>query len=381
MATWRKGRLTRRLREEWLLLILLLACPALLALQPLPVTARLATLQQLIHWETLATLAGLMVLSRGLEDSGYLFRAGRWLLARTGSERGLATALVLFSAALSAVVTNDVALFIVVPLTLGLSASIVLPVGRLIIFEALAVNAGSTLSPIGNPQNLYLWQSAGVSFLEFGLAMAPLGLGLVLMLLLAIPLAFTASAITVSERLPSPPRQRALLLLSLGLYPPLLIAAESGQILPATALIVLLYLGVARAVLRNVDWALLAVFALMFIDLGLVGELPPVVAWVQAAEGLPGGLLTTGILLSQLISNVPAAIFLAGFSEDWRTLAWAVNVGGFGLAIGSLANLIALRLAREPGLWVAFHRWSLPALAGGWLLAALTLRAGGSGLA
>jgi Na+/H+ antiporter NhaD/arsenite permease-like protein len=373
--------IARHLRQEWLLLILLLALPALLALQPLPVRTGMTTLPALVHWETLATLAGLMVLSRGLEDSGYLFRAGRWLLARMHSERSLAFALVLFSAGLAAVITNDVALFIVVPLTLGLSASAALPVGRLVVFEALAVNAGSTLSPVGNPQNLFLWQTAGVSFLEFCVAMAPLGLGLILMLVLAIPIAFTGRGITVSERLLPPPRQRALLLLSLCLYPALLIAVEAGQSLAATGLILLLYLGLARGVLRNIDWPLLAVFALMFVDLGLLGALPAVAAGVRIAEELPGGLLTLGILLSQLISNVPATLFLAGFSDDWRTLAWAVSVGGFGLAIGSLANVIALRLAREPGLWVDFHRWSLPALAGGWVVAALSLRASGSGLA
>ena len=62
------------------------------------------------------------------------------------------------------------------------------------------------------------------------------------------------------------------------------------------------------------------------------------------------------------MSNVPAAIFLAPFTDDWRGLAWGVSVGGFGLAIGSLANLIALRLARQPGLWLEFHLWSVPML-------------------
>ena len=81
-----------------------------------------------------------------------------------------------------------------------------------------------------------------------------------------------------------------------------------------------------------------------------------------------GGLFTAAVLLSQLISNVPAAILLAEFSSDWRLLAWGVNVGGFGLAIGSLANLIALRLAGEPGLWLRFHVWSIPVLLLSWLL-------------
>jgi len=362
-------RLHERLREEWLLAMLLAALPVLLWLTPGSASQTAVRLPELVHWDTLAALAGLMVLSRGLQESGYLFTAGRWLLGRVHSERMLAAVLVVFSAALSAVVTNDVALFIVVPLTLGLSSAARLPVGRLVIFEALAVNAGSALSPVGNPQNLYLWQSAGVPFLEFGLAMAPLAGGLMLALLAAIPLGFAGRRICFTENLPGLPLQRGLLWLTLILYPVLLVCAESGWSLPGAGVVIALYLVAARSVLRGVDWALLWVFALMFVDLGLLAGLPAVAALAAGLDQAPGGVLTAGIVLSQLISNVPAAIFLAGFTDDWRMLAWAVSVGGFGLAIGSMANLIALRLAREPGLWWAFHRWSVPALAAGWLIA------------
>src|SRR5690554_6797570 len=72
--------------------------------------------------------------------------------------------------------------------------------------------------------------------------------------------------------------------------------------------------------------------------------------------------MTASVVVSQFISNVPATILLASFTDDWQALAWGVSVGGFGLAIGSLANLIALRLARVEGLWREFHLWSLPAL-------------------
>ena len=357
------------LREEWLLATLLAALPLLMWLAPGTPAAVLPGLPALVDWNTLAALTGLMVLSRGLEDSGYLFAAGRWLLGRVHSERALAAALVGFSAVLSTVVTNDVALFIVVPLTLGLSSVARLPVGRLVIFEALAVNAGSSLSPVGNPQNLFLWQSAGVSFLEFGLAMAPLAGALMAALFAAIPFGFAGGRIDVAEHLPGLPLRRGLLWLSLLLYPAFLACAELDSSVPGAIVVVLLYLATARTVLRGVDWLLLAVFALMFIDLGLLAGLPMVAAVAADLDQAPGGLLTAGILLSQVISNVPAAIFLAGFTDDWRTLAWAVSVGGFGFAIGSMANLIALRLAREHGLWWGFHQWSIPALAIAWLIA------------
>ncbi|MCP1727664.1 Na+/H+ antiporter NhaD/arsenite permease-like protein [Natronospira proteinivora] len=358
--------LISRLSEDLLLLILLLAVVPLLWWNPVEWTA----IPELVHWHTIAALAGLMVISRGLEVSGSLAAAGAWLLLRLHSERRLALALILFSALLSAIVTNDVALFIVVPLTLGLWVAADLPLVRLIVFEALAVNAGSTLSPVGNPQNLYLWQASGVGFMEFMLAMLPLGLALVFLLVLMVPLAFSSARITVNQTAWQPPIQRGMLLVSLMLYPLFLFMLDWGQGLLAAVGVVLLYLFCWPRILRGVDWQLLLVFCLMFVVLGLLAQMPVLAELTRAAEGrLPGGMLTVGALLSQGISNVPAAIFLQGLTDDWQLLAWGVSVGGFGLAIGSMANIIALRLAREPGLWRSFHAWSLPTLLLAWVLA------------
>lgn len=357
------SHLTTRLREEPLLSALLLTLPLLLWLAP--VSAR--SVPDLIHWQTLATLAGLMTLSRALESSGYLMLAGTHLLRRVHGERMLGVTLMLFSAALAAVVTNDVALFIVVPLTLGLRRLVNLPTGRLIILEALAVNAGSTFSPVGNPQNLYLWQASEAGFIEFTLAMLPLGIGLLAITLAIVPIALRSRPIAAGD-LKQPVRvERGLLWLTLPAYPLFLIAAEAGWALPAAGLIGCLFLLYRPAVLRDLDWGLLLVFMLMFVNLGLLARLPAIAAQSAHMETLPGGLFSTAIVLSQVISNVPAAIFLAEFSSDWRLLAWGANVGGFGLAIGSLANLIALRLAREPGLWLRFHLWSIPVLLASWL--------------
>lgn len=107
----------------------------------------------------------------------------------------------------------------------------------------------------------------------------------------------------------------------------------------------------------------------MFINMNLLATLPAVGELADALLQFPGEVFTAAVLTSQLMSNVPAAMFLESFTDDWRGLAWGVSVGGFGLAIGSLANLIALRLARQRGLWREFHYWSVPALLGGWLTA------------
>lgn len=341
---------------EWLLVILVSLLPVLLwAVPTTPVDVI-----DLVDWKTVAALAGLMVLSRGLEMSGLMDRVGIMVLARLRSERGVAIALVVFAALLSAVVTNDVALFVTVPLTLGLARVVALPVARLVIFQALAVNAGSALSPVGNPQNLFLWQRSGTGLLEFTLAMMPIAGAMLALVLALVPLGFTQVRLAVQETTPLLQLRRSLMVVSLAAYPMFLLAVNAGFALMGAGLVAGAFALAFRPVLRGVDWPLLLVFVLMFINLGLLGRLPVFAGLATAAMEWPGGAFASGAVLSQGMSNVPAAIFLAPFTQDWRDLAWGVNVGGFGLAIGSLANLIALRLGKQPGIWRQFHLWSVP---------------------
>jgi hypothetical protein len=132
------------------------------------------------------------------------------------------------SAAMATVLTNDIALFIVVPLTLGLHGMATLPTARLVIFEALAVNAGSVLTPMGNPQNLFLWQRSGTSLPAFVAEMLPLAVILLATLLALTLLAFPARRIDTHEDLAPPALTRRLLWISLLLYPVLSAAARSA---------------------------------------------------------------------------------------------------------------------------------------------------------
>lgn len=347
-----------RLSEDLLLLALLVSFLVLILLMP----QQLPQVPSLIEWHTIAILTGLVVLSRGLEDSGALSRAAHWLLEHMQTERHLALALVLFAALLSAVVTNDVALFVVVPLTISLGQVLKMPVGRLIIFEALAVNAGSAMSPIGNPQNLYLWQLSGDSFMGFLLAMLPIASWMLLIVLLLTTAAFSSRQVRIEADASPAPLSRRLMLLSLLGYPVFLLGVELGYTGWVTLGVLGVFLVFWRGVLLSVDWLLLVIFVLMFVVMGLLAQLPIMASLVDQLIALPGAELTAAALLSQTISNVPAAIFLSAFSDEGYLLAWGVNVGGFGLAIGSLANLIALRLGKQPGLWWQFHAWSLPTL-------------------
>lgn len=353
---------------------------ALLAVLTLLDPGRIRAYPGLVDWDTIAALGALLVLTRGVERSGYLHPLARALLARAGTQRRLAVVLVLASALLATLLTNDVALFVLVPLTLTLRTSEGVPVARLIVFEALAVNAGSALTPIGNPQNLFLWQRSGASFPEFTRAMAPLVLLLLALLLLFTVAAFGDAPLTVSPAGEESVRSGPLLAVSLVLYLPFLFLAERGAPVLGLLLVLCVYLLAAREVLTRVDWGLLLLIVLMFVDLRLLGD-QPLVQHLMAGPELakPRTLFLAGVGSSQLISNVPAAILLAEYSHDWREIAWGVDVGGFGLAIGSLANIIALRLAGERRIWLTFHAVSVPFLILATLLAWAWLAWSGTG--
>lgn len=366
-------RVLRGLAGDRFFLILLAGLVVLAGVSPAPISSYPSQ----VDGGTLAALTGLLLLTKGLELSGVLQRLGLRLVQAMPSERAIALSLVLAAAVLSMVLTNDVALFVVVPLTLGVCRLTELPATRLIVFEALAVNAGSALTPIGNPQNLFLWQLSKVSFGEFVLHQAPLVAGLMLALAMLTWGAFGRREIHLMPA-PVAPLDNRLLGLSGMLYAPFLVAVDMGHAPGMVAVLLVLFFVEHRRVVLELDWGLLLVFALMFIDLRLLAQLPAVKA---AMSGLdlqqPLNLYLVSIGASQLISNVPAAIALSEYAPDWRVLAYGVNVGGFGFMVGSLANLIALRMAGDGRATRLFHAYAVPALVLGAAAGAVCLRLAG----
>ncbi|HEY4127449.1 MAG TPA: SLC13 family permease [Gammaproteobacteria bacterium] len=352
------------LRNDWLLWTLVGMLLVFTALQP----TGIRDYPQLVDWPTIETLAGLLLLTTGIEASGFLHRLAGRIVQQVHDGRHLALFLVGASAALAAVLTNDIALFIVVPLTLTLANYAHLPVTRLIAFEALAVNTGSMLTPIGNPQNIFLWQTSGVHFFGFMWAMvaptliaAACLLGFTLFAFKPRPLTLTAGSADLAV-------DRRMLLVSALLFVPFIVAADLRYAGYALVAVAVLFLVLFRPVLRRFDWPLLLVFVLMFVDLRLFASLPAVSHLLNGVDlSRPSNVYLAGALVSQFISNVPTTILLSSYSSDWQSLAWGVDMGGFGLVVGSLANLIALRLAGPRANLLAFHAWAAPflLLAGG----------------
>lgn len=349
----------RGLRKDTFFLVLLAALGVLAFVSPNPI----ASWPALVDWPTIAALTGLLLLTKGLEVSGALHRLGHGLIGFMATERGAALCLVMAAGLLSTVLTNDVALFVVVPLTLGVCRITKMAATKLIVFEALAVNAGSALTPIGNPQNLFLWQLSKVSFGEFVWHMLPLVVLLAAALLVLTACAFSGRPVQARDDAKAAPLDRPLLGVSLALYVPFLVATDMHRAGWAVAAVLGLFLVLRPRVLAQLDWGLLLVFVLIFIDLRLLAGLGLV---REAMHGLgldrPAHLYLAGIGASQIVSNVPAAIALAEYSKDWRVIAYGVNVGGFGFMVGSLANLIALRLSGDRKAWLSFHAYAVPAL-------------------
>jgi Na+/H+ antiporter NhaD/arsenite permease-like protein len=339
-------RWSQKLKAERLLVVFGLLTIALALLDPQP----LARYQHWLQLPTLAGLMGLLIAIQGIRDSGLVQHAAVAVVARAHSVRSLGLLLVTATALLSMVLTNDVSLFLIVPLTLAIGAMSNLPVPRMVVLEALAVNAGSTLSPIGNPQNLLLWQHSQLPFLHFVVGMLPTAAVMFVLLAAFTLLWLPKDRVELApDRIDGAVTSRWLGVWSMTALLAMVLLLEYGHAPLGAALLLVLFALLARSSLARIDWLLWVTFAAIFLGLGHFAELP----WVK--HGLdqldfkqPLTVYASGILASQLISNVPATVLLLDRTPDAIALAVAVNVGGFGVAIGSLANLIALRLAKQP---------------------------------
>ncbi|WP_431226470.1 SLC13 family permease [Burkholderia contaminans] len=358
------------LAQEPVLSVLVVGLIVLQWVRPQP----FSVLADRVDWQTVATLAGLLMLTKALELSGCLMWLAHRIVHHVHSERGLAMLLVGFAALLSMWLTNDVALFVVVPLMVSLRALTPLPFRRLVIVVALAVNAGSVATPLGNPQNLFLWQLSGVSFGRFVVTLGPLAIALMALLLVLTACAFRAKPLDLSGDVVAIPVQRLHALIAAVLFAAFVLLADAHHPLPGLLAVAIVLLVVKRDAVLKIDWLLLLIFVLMFVVLRSAAALPVIHDGIAHANlDSPLRIFAAGAVLSQGISNVPAAILLSEFTHDWRALAFGVSVGGFGFAIGSLANLIAVRLAKEPRMWLPFHLVSIPfalvsAALGAWLL-------------
>lgn len=308
-----------------------------------------------IDFRTLAILFCLMSVMAGLQNIGIFGWIARGLLGKVKSPRGLILVLVLLCFFSSMLITNDVALLTFVPFTftvLGLLGweqrrRLVLP---LVAMQTIAANLGSMLTPIGNPQNLYLYGKAGMPMGDFLLLMLPYALvSLALLLVWGVMLgrrcagAWKPGCMEGEGAEPFRPKE-ALLPLSVYLALFLLCLLAVAHLLPwqaALGIVLGMVLLTDRKILMKVDYGLLFTFAGFFIFIGNLGRIPAFRLFLQQA--VAGREVYAAIAASQVISNVPAALLLSGFTEQYGQLLIGVNLGGLGTLIASMASLISYK--------------------------------------
>ena len=341
-----------------------------------------------IDFRTLAILFSLMTVMAGLRQQGVFDRMGRALLALTGSTLQLVLVLVGLCFFGSMLITNDVALLTFVPFTFVVLASLgpetreklALPV---VCMQTIAANLGSMLTPIGNPQNLYLYGKSGMGMGAFVALMLPYTLAS-LALLAGWALWLCRGGSPVRKGTGGPflaPQEgarpdRRIIWMDAALFIVCLLAVV--RVLPygaAFAAVLAATLLADRATLGRVDYSLLLTFVAFFIFIGNLGRVEAFSAWLQ--QIIAGREVPVAVLASQVTSNVPAALLLSGFTQEVEDLIVGTNLGGLGTLIASMASLISYRqIAREEParkgeyfkLFTLSNLAFLAALLGLWLL-------------
>ena len=295
-----------------------------------------------IDTTTLLMLFSLMTIVAGFRHMGAFDKLAGAVTVKIHTLRGLAMVLTAANFLLAMVATNDVALITLVPFTLLLMQQAKIQHLTLtVVLETIAANLGSMVTPIGNPQNLYLYSSGRLDALAFPEMTWPYALAAFVLLMaccLWIPAEKIAPSAAADDKLPA----RKLWLYAVLAVVALLALCEA---IPAWALALVVAAAVFivdRPVLKQVDYTLLATFVCFFVFVASVKACAPISAWLEGL--MVSSPLLTSLLASQVISNVPACLLLSPFTANVPALMLGVNIGGLGTLVASLASLISFRL-------------------------------------
>jgi len=296
-----------------------------------------------IDLRVLCLLLCLMAVVAGFQACG-AFRWLTWQMLRRGDNgKILGIFLVLLPFFSSMLVTNDVALLVFVPFTLPLLAQIGCEKATvpMLVLQTIAANLGSMATPVGNPQNLFLYAAYSLSAGEFFSTVLPLtAVSLVCLIAASLPvLPKTLPDIQLEKASLEQPKKLAAYGVLFVLCLLTVFRVLHYGILTAVVLIAIAFMEPKQ--LKHLDFALLATFVCFFIVSGNLGRVEAVRSFLQSL--LNQNALLTAVSTSQVISNVPAAVLLSGFTDQWKPLLQGVNIGGLGTPIASLASLITLK--------------------------------------
>lgn len=272
-------------------------------------------------------LTVLFISVKGLEQSGLIL----WFSKNLEKGKFIPVKLIIITFLLSMLVTNDVALIVLVPLTLMLRIK---RKGILVILEALAANAGSAFTPFGNPQNLFIYWTYGIRPDTFMLSIIPFS---IFFLLILVAGSFFIKVSSDTDLLMEPVKIKVTAYVY-GAFLVILILIVLHVLPVYFGWIVLAYAIIFDHSSLKIDYLLLLTFVFFF---GLAGNLKSLFP-VNIENS--SHIFVFSALASQLISNVPATLLFSKLTSQWQALLWGSNVGGFGSLMASMANLIAYKL-------------------------------------
>lgn len=303
-----------------------------------------------IDFRVLCLLLCLMAVVAGLKAIGTFQWLTYQLLSRINSGRVLSISLVLLPFFCSMFVTNDVALIIFIPFTLMLLDQLgcekhIIPIT---VLQTIAANLGSMATPVGNPQNLYLYAFYNMSIGSFFSVTLPLtAFSLVVLTAASIPLLPARLQQQKMEKAGISSLKQLLGYCALFVLC-LLTVFRIVPYLVTTAITVVVLFLMDRKLLKEIDYMLLLTFVCFFTVSENLGRIDAIRSFLQ--QLLQRNTLLTAVATSQIISNVPAAVVLSGFTGQWQDMLAGVNIGGLGTPIASLASLITLKFySRWPG--------------------------------
>lgn len=316
-----------------------------------------------IDFNVLAILFSLMVVMEGLKEAGVFNKIAHVMLKKADNLKKLSFIMVFLCFFSAMLITNDVALITFVPFTLLLlsMAGLTEYAIALVAFETIAANLGSMLTPVGNPQNLYLYTISGMNIIDFFSITMPIVIASALLLAIGC-LCLKNKPVTIEGENGVTKEESAeenqlcadtarktkgrILFFCVIFFISLLSVLRLLPVLIPCALALLGTLFVQRNVLKKVDYCLLLTFICFFVFIGNIGRIEMVRQWLESL--LLGRELIVSFFASQVISNVPAAVLLADFTVEYGELIRGVNIGGLGTLIASLASVISYKfLAQE----------------------------------
>lgn len=299
-----------------------------------------------VDFRTLALLFCLMAVMAGMRETGVFNMLAEGMLKRVRKVRSLTFILVMLCFFFSMFITNDVALITFVPFTLTVlnmlgkaeRDRLIIPV---ISMQTIAANLGSMLTPIGNPQNLYLYGISGMGVADFILLMLPYAA--VSFALLSVQILMRRGTGDVKITFGESAGVEKKVAVYLVTFVICLLSVARIIDYRITLLTVIVILAVTdRKIFAKVDYTLLLTFVAFFVFIGNMGRIPMFENCLKSV--IAGRECITGVLSSQVISNVPAALLLSGFTNDFKPLIVGVNLGGLGTLIASMASLISFKL-------------------------------------